>query len=78
MSFANTLIETVKLNGVDPQAWLTDVLCRIADRKTNKIDELLPGKDRDPASQTELRTRTKQSEKAHVIGMPRDRCRITG
>jgi transposase len=31
-----------KLNGVDPQAWLTDVLGRIADHKINRIDELLP------------------------------------
>ena len=30
------------LNGVDPQAWLTDVLSRIADHKINRIDELLP------------------------------------
>jgi glyoxylase I family protein len=29
------------LNGVDPQAWLTDVLSRIADHKINWIDELL-------------------------------------
>lgn len=39
---AYTLIETAKLNGVDPQAWLTDVLVRIADHKINRIDELLP------------------------------------
>jgi len=39
---AYTLIETAKLNGVDPQAWLTDLLSRIADHKINKIDELLP------------------------------------
>jgi transposase len=37
-----TLIETAKLNGVDPQAWLTNVLGRIADHKINRIDELLP------------------------------------
>lgn len=37
-----TLIETAKLNGVDPQAWLTDVLARISEHKINKIDELLP------------------------------------
>ena len=37
-----TLIETAKLNGVDPQKWLTDVLSRIADHKINRIDELLP------------------------------------
>ena len=31
-----------KLNGVDPQAWLTDTLARIADHKINRIDEFLP------------------------------------
>ena len=36
------LIETAKLNGVDPQAWLTDTLTRIADHKINRVDELLP------------------------------------
>ena len=39
---AYTLIETAKLNGVDPQAWLTDTLARIADHKINRIDQLLP------------------------------------
>ncbi len=42
MAIAFTLIETAKLNGVDPQAWLTDVLNRIADHKINRVDELLP------------------------------------
>jgi len=41
-AIAYTLIETAKLNGVDPQAWLTDVLARIADHKISRIDELLP------------------------------------
>jgi transposase len=41
-AIAYTLIETAKLNGIDPQAWLTDVLNRIADHKINRIDELLP------------------------------------
>lgn len=41
-AIAYTLLETAKLNGVDPQAWLTNVLARIADHKINKIDELLP------------------------------------
>jgi transposase len=35
------LVETAKLNGVDPQAWLTGVLGRIAEHKINNIDELL-------------------------------------
>ena len=41
-AIAYTLIETAKLNGVDPQAWLTEVLGRIADHKITRIDELLP------------------------------------
>ena len=41
-AIAYTLIETAKLNGVDPQAWLTDTLDRIADHKITKLDELLP------------------------------------
>lgn len=41
-AIAYTLIETAKLNAVDPQAWLAGVLDRIADHKINKIDELLP------------------------------------
>jgi hypothetical protein len=36
------LIESAKLNGVDPQAGLTSVLGRIADHKITRIDELLP------------------------------------
>ena len=41
-AIAYTLVETAKLNGVDPQAWLTDVLGRIADHKITRIDELMP------------------------------------
>ena len=36
------LITTAKLNGVDPQAWLADVLARIADLPQNRLPELLP------------------------------------
>ena len=41
-AIAYTLIETAKLNGIDPQAWLTDVLSWIADHLMNIIDQLLP------------------------------------
>ena len=37
-----TLIETCKLNDVDPQAWLADVLARILDHPAKRIAELLP------------------------------------
>ena len=41
-AIAYTLVETAKLNGVDPQAWLTDVLGRIADHKINRLDPGFP------------------------------------
>ena len=41
-AIAYTLIETAKLNGVDPQAWLADTLARIPDHKITRIDDLLP------------------------------------
>jgi transposase len=37
-----SLIVTAKMNDVDPQAWLADVLARIADHPANRLDELLP------------------------------------
>jgi transposase len=37
-----TLIMTAKLNDVDPQAWLANVLARIAEHPANRLDQLLP------------------------------------
>ena len=37
-----SLIVTAKLNDVDPQAWLADILARIAEHPAHRIDELLP------------------------------------
>lgn len=37
-----TLIQTARLNNVDPQAWLADVLARIAEHPATRLDELLP------------------------------------
>ena len=37
-----SLIETAKLSGLDPQAWLRDGLARIADHPNNRIGEPLP------------------------------------
>jgi len=42
VAIANTLIETVKLNGINPQVWLTVVLDRIADHKIARLDERMP------------------------------------
>ena len=37
-----TLIETAKLNGIDPRAWLADVLARLPGHPASRIHELLP------------------------------------
>jgi transposase len=39
---AMTIVETAKMNGLDPQAYLADILDRINDHKINRLDELLP------------------------------------
>ncbi len=44
-----TLITTAKLNNVDPQAWLADVLSRIADHPARRLHELLPWNWQKPA-----------------------------
>lgn len=42
-----SLIVTAKMNDVDPQAWLADVLARIAAHPAQRLDELLPWNWRD-------------------------------
>lgn len=37
-----TLLQSARLNGVDPEAWLTDVLIRISDLPISRLAELLP------------------------------------
>jgi transposase len=37
-----SLIVTAKMNDIDPQAWLADVLARIAGHPASRLDELLP------------------------------------
>jgi transposase len=37
-----SLIVTAKMNGVDPQAWLAELLARIATHPAHRLDELLP------------------------------------
>ena len=37
-----TLIVSAKLNDIDPQAWLADLLARIADTPISKLEQMLP------------------------------------
>ena len=39
---AMTVIETAKMTGLDPQAYLTDIFSRNSDHKIKHLDELLP------------------------------------
>jgi len=44
MADAMTIIETAKMSGLNPEAYLADVLARIADHIYPRLDELLPWK----------------------------------
>ena len=50
-----SLIVTAKMNGVNPQAWLADVLSRIAAHPVHRLDELLPWNWTPPASAISVR-----------------------
>jgi transposase len=45
-----TLIQTTKLNDVDPQPWLADVLARINDHNIHNVDQLLPWNWKPPSA----------------------------
>ena len=45
-----TLVETAKLNGIDPEAYLRDIIGRIAEHPINRIADLLPWNVRTAAS----------------------------
>ena len=46
-----TVIETAKLSGLNPEAYLADVLARINDHIVTRLDELLPWNWTPPAQQ---------------------------
>ena len=41
-AFMYSLIVTAKLNDIDPQAWLADVLARMPNMPVSRLPELLP------------------------------------
>lgn len=43
-AIAYTFIETVELNGVDPQAWLAGTLAHLPDYKVTRVEQLLLGR----------------------------------
>lgn len=47
-----TLIRTARLNGIDPEAWLKDVIARIGAHPINRLAELLPWNWSPPATQS--------------------------
>ena len=47
-----SLVATAKLNDIDPEAWLADVLRRINDHPASRLDELLPWNWNRPTNQT--------------------------
>lgn len=47
-----TLVRTARLNGVEPEAWLTDVIARIGAHPINRLAELLPWNWQPPATQS--------------------------
>ena len=47
-----SLIGTARMNGVEPEAWLTDVIARIGSHPINRLAELLPWNWQQPATQS--------------------------
>ena len=47
-----TLIRTARLNGIEPEAWLTDVIARVGAHPINRLAELLPWNWTTPATRS--------------------------
>jgi hypothetical protein len=71
-----TLINTAKLNDVDPQAWLADVLQRIADHPAKRIAELLPWNCKPVARQAAAKPQKRRRPAAATPTAARDTSRL--
>ena len=49
-----SLITTAKMNGVDPQAWLANILAHIANHPVHRLDELMPWNWTPPAQTNQV------------------------
>jgi transposase len=67
-----TITETCKLNGVNPQAYLTDVLGRIADHRIKQIDLLLPWHwiQSPPSDRTQITKTAAGSSRLSMVDAP--------
>ena len=63
-----TLIQTARLNDVDPQAWLADVLARIANHPIRQLDERLPRNCRPPGDPPPCDSRVPGHCRDRVVG----------
>ena len=47
-----TLVRTARLNGIEPEAWLTDVIARISSHPINRLADMLPWNWQPPATRS--------------------------
>ncbi len=60
-----SLIGTAKINGLNPEAYLRNVIDRIADHPANRLDEL------PPRNHPKQRTDAERQTRSHAIGLSR-------
>ena len=71
------LIVTAKMNGVDPQAWLTEILARIAAHRAHRLDELLPWNWTPPTAARSARAALPRTSTMFITSPPSPRSRST-